>query len=189
MHDVANVELTKTLHRTVWRFRERYGEIFKTPTPRTAMRFMVSEIGEMIDALIREEGEDFLRNAEKNPSVEEELADVVIMALTMIPWRYHDEIGKAGLLNVHFWQPEDVASEAWTFIRDWDALDIIGNPSTERINETQRSQILTPLVRQLVYLVTSADLFARYRGARLPKLVDDKLAMIFAKRIAPKLTK
>lgn len=177
MRKVVDLELTKSLHREVWNFRQINEKNFPTPSPRVAAQFMMSEIGELFDAVIRNSGEHFVRAQDRTIHVDLELADVVMMALTVLPWELHEEFSHVHLLSVHVDTLEDVAMQAFPIIREWDVLDMMGNrsPGANRMTE--------PVVRAIAYLVTAADLYATANGINLRKAVKTKFVRILARRI------
>lgn len=81
------MDTTKTLqeaYRMVWNFRKMSEGRWPTPTPRDSALYAVTEIAEAIDARLRLENPDHVRNNERNEDVLAELADAAIMLLTAL---------------------------------------------------------------------------------------------------------
>ena len=80
-------------HHSVWRgvmlvggIRELIGKQWPTPTPEDTLWFMVTEVGEVIDAVLRKKPE-YMRNRPTKSSILQECGDVAMMALTA--WQQH----------------------------------------------------------------------------------------------------
>lgn len=76
--------MTIKLSETVWTFRKDYEKYWPTPNKLDSLRFAFTEIAEAIDADLRG-NITYRRNNQRNPSVEEELADCAIMLITSLP--------------------------------------------------------------------------------------------------------
>ena len=68
----------------VWDFREKYGESWKTPDTLDSLRYAYSEMGEAYSEFLREKRSTDLRNRDKVPEFDEELADCAIMLITAV---------------------------------------------------------------------------------------------------------
>lgn len=73
--------IVEELVEEVREFRERMGERFLTPDPMTSILFALTEVGEAIDARLREDPR-WKRNREKDHDFPRELAQALLMTLT-----------------------------------------------------------------------------------------------------------
>ena len=68
---------------TVWRFRAEMADVWPTPDTLDSLRFAFTEAGEAMDAYLRTKG-GYARNHERQPTVNEELADCALMLFTAL---------------------------------------------------------------------------------------------------------
>jgi len=78
-----NVADIQSLHTLVWSYRKRLSNLWPTPNREDSLAFAFTEIGEAVDAKLRQ-NPIYNRNHDKNINVENELADCLIMLLTAL---------------------------------------------------------------------------------------------------------
>jgi hypothetical protein len=78
---MTTLETLKACHALVWTRRQKLGRWWPTPDPLNSLRFAVTEASEALDAWLRLKG-GYVRNHDKDMSVEDELADCAMMLLT-----------------------------------------------------------------------------------------------------------
>ena len=78
-----NITDIQTLHSLVWSYRNRLSSLWPTPSCADSLAFAFTEIGEAVDAQLRQ-NPVYNRNHDKNVDVESELADCLIMLLTAL---------------------------------------------------------------------------------------------------------
>jgi len=76
-----NITDIQTLHSLVWSYRNRLSSLWPTPSCADSLAFAFTEIGEAVDAQLRQ-NPVYNRNHDKNVDVDSELADCLIMLLT-----------------------------------------------------------------------------------------------------------
>lgn len=76
--EIADIQ---SLHHLVWSYRDCLSSLWPTPNREDSLAFAFTEIGEAIDARLRQ-NPVYNRNHDKNTNVDDELADCLIMLLT-----------------------------------------------------------------------------------------------------------
>ena len=83
---LSGVEMNATiqeLHKLVWEFRREMQDYFPTPNQADSIKFAFTEVGEALDAELRQ-NPLYKRNNEKAHSVERELTQCAMMLLTAV---------------------------------------------------------------------------------------------------------
>ncbi len=75
-------DVIRRCHKLVWDFRKEAESYWPTPDRLDSLRYALTEIAEAIDAKMRLDRPDHVRNRDKDLRVESELADCAIMLLT-----------------------------------------------------------------------------------------------------------
>jgi len=105
-----NIAYIQSLHSLVWSYRKRLSNLWPTPNREDSLAFAFTEIGEAVDAQLRQ-NPVYNRNHDKNVDVESELADCLIMLLTAMgdqfswrtsSWNWHYESCMLGLETIAF---------------------------------------------------------------------------------------
>jgi hypothetical protein len=90
-YPIPNVDW-RGLHSDVWQFHAEAPPPWSVPDQEDALRFVLTEVGESLDAWLRTRPE-FSRNNKKSLSVADELADVAFMLLTAFGPQWSLDIG------------------------------------------------------------------------------------------------
>lgn len=146
----------------VWRFREQWQAVWKTPSAQESLRYAYHEMGEAVSDLLRETRDDF-RNRDRQPQVAVELADVAIMLITALGPEYE--------------YTEDVAlPEGWADLEQWAAFDrLCGELGLLLSMDFTTPAVYQPPVRQLLAVV---DHLLNQRGRTLAVQVESKMKLI-----------
>lgn len=109
------------LHKLVWDFRREMENYFPTPNREDSLAFAFTEIGEAVDAQLRQ-NPIYKRNNTKEHSVERELAQCAMMLLTAA--------GEEGLRPDFEGYRQDVH---WTLRQiAWEVGDLYGDPDCDQ---------------------------------------------------------
>jgi NTP pyrophosphatase (non-canonical NTP hydrolase) len=71
------------LHEKVWDFRRAVQHKWPTPEPVDALRFAITEVGEVMDAYLRQ-NDKWVRNNDRDIDIDAELGDLAVMLLTAV---------------------------------------------------------------------------------------------------------
>lgn len=87
---MMDVQYAKKLHGMVWAVRDDLGDKWPTPNTADSLAYAVTEVGEAIDADLRNRRPDDKRNNDRNVSVQHELAQAAMMLLTALGQEWDD---------------------------------------------------------------------------------------------------
>ncbi len=73
----------QTLHQAVWATRRKIEDQWPSPPPDDALRFSITEVAEMVDAVLRQ-NPSYKRNHRKQVNLDQEVAHCAIMLLTAL---------------------------------------------------------------------------------------------------------
>lgn len=95
----------------VWEFRHEYSHLWPTPTPLDAARFAMMEACEALDAYVRLVHPRYSRNNQKELSIQDELADTIMMLVSITERPINEPVIVQGGVNID----EIVASVAHVY--------------------------------------------------------------------------
>lgn len=161
---MTTLDTLRECHRIVWQYRRELEEVWPTPDRIDALRFCATETAEAIDAELRLNSA-YARNRDKDLSVQDELCDALMMALTavkgdMLPWTL------------------DSLSASWQVDARQASLTLLNLMAAELAHRAGPPATVNPWdVWGLVYAI------AEYPGMDLPARLTARLERIKAKRL------